>query len=825
MHNFGRNLGYVLHSLRLCMFPLASALVAVVVLLGVPQGHETLRAIAAFGPDQQAEPNELSRVVSFFFGYAAWGLANWYASRLLLGQEAPKEHKARKAGAASPETRFIEKWRIRFPRVFPLLAMIIVAFDMPDDGSSKYPIAQFAAFGSTAAVALFIGLRRSLLKIKGGPNGRFSELPPGDRRTLVVALVLSFVLMLALPCDNVAIARTLGAPALLFLALSSITLFGAIVLVYLPISLDWPQITWLPILLALLWAQLEWNHDHRLSDREGFGVSHEIYPADQRPAVGDQFAFWLDHYPQQAKAKAKAEANGAGATAADTNASGGVKAVATEVSGVPPAVVDDPIFLVAAEGGASRSGWWVAHVLGSADYVTHGEFSRRVFAVSGISGGSLGAATWVALLARGRGAAASPPAPAASFPTARDCATLARDHRNWPMPTQSECFVGRDVLSTTIGYLLFPDLFQRFMPFRNTHWDRSRGLEDAWKQDWHDVFGDDTFDKPLMALYRTDAASAASGAGAAASGPASRLLRFDLPLLLNSTRAGLGRPVLQAPVTIHTAEADDLFADWPQARGLPLAAVVHNSARFPIVSPGGEIVRGDPYPAATGPLHPRAWDSLVDGGYFENSGSFALLQMLKDIEARYVSHDRLHGEATWNAILKRIRILFITNDVPAANDETQYCVESKPCDAFPIRQEELLTPLIGLYEPRSSRAGASMRALLDYLGQARAMSFTLAMDGDQVIAQQPSMNWYLTTKSRRVMWNSFHDSQERAPATAGKAASAADAQGQARPNPGPARNTAYEQMCALVHATPVSPAASSAEQECAELLQLSVKTE
>ena len=79
------------------------------------------------------------------------------------------------------------------------------------------------------------------------------------------------------------------------------------------------------------------------------------------------------------------------------------------------------------------------------------------------------------------------------------------------------------------------------------------------------------------------------------------------------------------------------------------------------------------------------------------------------------------------------------------------------------------------------------------------------MDGSQVILQQPSMNWYLTPKSRRVMWNSFSDSRTAAAAVATKAAataSAANAKGQAKSNPGPARNTAYEQMCKLLHATP-----------------------
>jgi hypothetical protein len=68
-----------------------------------------------------------------------------------------------------------------------------------------------------------------------------------------------------------------------------------------------------------------------------------------------------------------------------------------------------PMVLVAAEGGASRSGYWVATVLGGIEDAVLGAaavgrakypFHRSVFAISSVSGGSLGAAVYQRLVAR-----------------------------------------------------------------------------------------------------------------------------------------------------------------------------------------------------------------------------------------------------------------------------------------------------------------------------------------------------------------------------------------------------------------------------------------
>jgi hypothetical protein len=693
----GRNLKFLGHSLWLCAFPILSVALALLVLIGLPQGQEVINTITfeRLVRGLSGTQYDFGQFAIFELALAVWGLANWYASRVLL---------ARDFNEAAPEgvelnapSAFIGWWRTQFPRALPLVGMApIGAYFMLARG--EWLVGAVTLAMAALVLGFIIARRHVFASATRNPASTYQELTPGDRLTLWLGFCVSLVLLMGLAYANYWVARFLGAAAVLFLALACITLLGSIVLTYLPLASGWPVMVWVPVVFYLAFAQLGWNHNHNIASRLRATTQSDV---DKRPNVAEHFRQWLVAHPS------------------------------------------GEIVLVAAEGGASRSGWWTSHVLTVLDEATAGEFSKHVYAVSGISGGSLGAATYAALLARRSPAAQPHTSGPIAFPDDAVCERLALHADELPLPVQSECFVGRDFLSPTIGYMLFPDLVQRFLPWRMNAWDRSLGLEKTWAADWSTLFGDDSFAQCLGRLY-DPARQDCSGADG---------VRTNLPLVfLNSARATVGRPVSQAPVKLPNDETDDLFDASLGLQRLPLAAVVHNSARFPVVSPGGEVSlpHGGPY-----------WDALVDGGYFENSGAYTLHQMLRAIE-----RDSVDRPVTWEQIRQRIRIVFITNQPPPRDTKLpkgpKACGDGLACANHTIAQEELLTPPIGLYASRSARADSARRELLRYLGTDVApRSFTIALAGSEVAARQPAMSWYITPESREAMWHSVAEEPSR----------------------------------------------------------------
>jgi hypothetical protein len=127
-------------------------------------------------------------------------------------------------------------------------------------------------------------------------------------------------------------------------------------------------------------------------------------------------------------------------------------------------------------------------------------------------------------------------------------------HR-WPdLREASHDFLRQDVLAPILGYMLFQDGVQRFLPFPLTSLDRSHGLEDAWKADWSNMAASklpqapgntgtpvNWFAQPMSDLY-------ADGRN------------LTLPsLFLNTTRVANGRKVVQSNLNFKPEEAYDIY--------------------------------------------------------------------------------------------------------------------------------------------------------------------------------------------------------------------------------------------------------------------------
>jgi hypothetical protein len=318
-------------------------------------------------------------------------------------------------------------------------------------------------------------------------------------------------------------------------------------------------------------------------------------------------------------------------------------------NGAPAVSCPRPI-IVAAAGGASRAGFMTASMIGyfldtsgAAAYGVRGlsakDISNRLFAISGVSGGSMGAVMVTAALGAASPAIDRPPCVNASVDqwwgikvnTWRDC---------------FEALTSGDFLTAGFLGLAFNDM----LPFAFR--DRAAVLEDSWRNRFRDVVPATNrvvvcqgLDCPFLSLRPQPG--------------------HWIPLLvLNGTSEVVGRRILTTPLamtftprkqcpTAVTTGSCPLFvhADgfhrllqmkitpghWGDRLGtfgrylyggeedndIRLSTAALNSARFPLISPPGSI-RNQDYGLV---------DRIVDGGYFENYGTLTARELALAVHA------------------------------------------------------------------------------------------------------------------------------------------------------------------------------------------------
>jgi hypothetical protein len=384
----------------------------------------------------------------------------------------------------------------------------------------------------------------------------------------------------------------------------------------------------------------------------------------------------------------------------------------------------EPVYLVALAGGASRAAYWSAMVLGQLeDHARHQvprkRFAENVFLLSGISGGSLGGAAFVsALAARPQG----------------------------PLTPMLDEWLGRDFLAPVVGAMLYPDLLQRFLPFVDAlhPTDRSLALEAAWAQDW-DAVAPTThglWSRPITALY-------ADGAR-------------QLPaLVLNTVRLEDGQRMLQSNLAFELPDAFDLLEPRFDTQHLTLAGAVHNSARFPYVSPAGRVrVLAAGQASGKGPV----WGHLGDGGYHEGSGAATVADVTEQLIAAGLMQRAGDGSlracpkpgAVAEACASRVVLVMLDNQPEAYGPRWQRTPQGQILEydalrlahGWPLR--EISDPPLGLTRAWSSNSVRAERRLAALAGKDAAAYVELRLPPCPA-PRQPSMNWHLDDESRRLL--------------------------------------------------------------------------
>jgi hypothetical protein len=263
-----------------------------------------------------------------------------------------------------------------------------------------------------------------------------------------------------------------------------------------------------------------------------------------------------------------------------------------------------PVLIVAARGGGSyalaEAALFLARMQDRCPI-----FSQHIFAMSTVSGGSIGGAAFAAYA---RSHIRNIPWEPCHFGPAK----------KGPVESRLEAFADADLLSPLIGSALFADLLQRFLPFPISGLDRAHALASAIERSW--AAADPATSNPFTEAFvdQWDPTSATPS------------------LLINTTEVESGRRRLISPFPINPSQPADpawfydppgvapfyrepplMTANEPVKEDLPLSQAAEISARFPWILPAATLPRG------------RAALHLVDGGYFDNSGIETALDLME----------------------------------------------------------------------------------------------------------------------------------------------------------------------------------------------------
>ncbi len=352
-----------------------------------------------------------------------------------------------------------------------------------------------------------------------------------------------------------------------------------------------------------------------------------------------------------------------------------------------------PLYLVNAEGGGIRAAWWTASVLGEIQGMMP-RFGTQLFSMSGVSGGSLGSSVFAALLAEQRAGNA----------------VIAKQ--------EGQKVLGRDFLSPVVAATLYPDLAQRLLPFPVPHFDRALALEEAWERAWRaTVPGRDRFAEPMESLRE--------GAG------------WSPVLFLNATWVETGKRIVASQAAI-TVDGEPDFVDTEDAQrffapnSLRLSTAVHMSARFTYVSPAGTLEKGD-----------KKHGRVVDGGYFENSGSTTTLEIAKTINAMAEDRDE---DPRWKNV--EPIVIHISNEPvdPHYPPETLEKAAKHPKIGPGIWMPEILSPLKTLLNTREARGTYARDTLRLHVGEDHFFHFRLCRESTSV-----PLGWVLSSGTQRSM--------------------------------------------------------------------------
>lgn len=352
-----------------------------------------------------------------------------------------------------------------------------------------------------------------------------------------------------------------------------------------------------------------------------------------------------------------------------------------------------PVYIVLSDGGASRSGYWVASVLGSWEDKSLAEnnldsFGSHLFCLSGASGGTVGNATFYALLKHNDG--------------------------NATYHARARAFLKNDFLSYTMAHYMGPDILHHLVkvPFEN----RADALAHTFAQYSEDSLYH-AFDKNVSELIDTTG---------------------RLPIFFfNVTSVRKGRPAVVSSIRLEgfseridiLDKIDSTATQQKDLGDLTYATATILSARFPYVSPAGKILN----------------DYYVDGGYFDNSGSGIVQELILGIQSIIKNETDTAKAALYQKL--RFKVIHISNTP-----------KSKASEKINPFINDLAAPLLTVFSTYSSQTEVNDKRLTNIMKQlpqfdpdVKEINLYRNNDTTNTLKEDYPMNWVISQYQRHQM--------------------------------------------------------------------------
>jgi hypothetical protein len=360
-----------------------------------------------------------------------------------------------------------------------------------------------------------------------------------------------------------------------------------------------------------------------------------------------------------------------------------------------------PMVVVATSGGASRAAYWTATVL-SKLHASSDHFRKCFFAISSVSGGSVGATEFVAAI--------------------NNDPIFDSNGSNYVLEA-----AGSDYLGSTLGGLFVNDGIFAFLHYWNLP-SRASSLEISIENAWGKFAPD-----PNKGLI---------------SGDFLNLWKKDHAwpiLLINGTHAQSGRRIITSNINTNGLFVDSYDFFDVTKKSISASTAMHNSARFSYVSPAGHLPPGGIKNADQG--------YIIDGGYYENFGAETALELVQAVH-------RLKPSQTFEIIQissdpDLVKLLADPNSIDCRKSPKTPTIDNN--NFWNFLSWQYLMPLDGLLQARNARGIAATQHLA-CASQDREQNqdhedgvvfykhLAMTMPKDQ---SEPPLSWVLSNETKK----------------------------------------------------------------------------